>query len=193
MSGIRRTTSGRRRPTGSRRLQDRILVICGAQETEKQYFESLRDERKNSNVVVKIAVEVGSPLDVVRSAIKRREQSQDDFEECWAVIDKDEFDLGPAMKLARKHGIRIALSVPCFEYWLLLHFTACNAEVPDYRGLARLLKKHLPKYDKSRLEFKHYRDGVESAVDRAAKRWESCCGEHLNPSTTVHEIVRKMI
>ncbi|MFE1321911.1 RloB family protein [Kitasatospora phosalacinea] len=192
MSGVRRTTSGRRRTIGSRQLQNRILVVCGAQETEKQYFESLRDEKKSSNVVVKIAVEVGSPLEVVRSTIKRRAQSQDDFEECWAVVDKDEFDLEPALKLAKENDIKVALSVPCFEYWLLLHFTVCNAEIANYRSLALRLKKHLPKYDKSRLDFKDYKDGVESAVARSEKRWESCCGKHLNPSTTVHEIVRRM-
>lgn len=44
-------------------------------------------------------------------------------DEYWCVVDVDEhLSLGEAMQLARQHGIRVAVSNPCFEVWLLMHF-----------------------------------------------------------------------
>ena len=64
-----------------------------------------------------------------------------------------------AIKDARKKGIRVALSKPCFEIWLLLHHlrdmahlsTICNAADAE-----RLLREAIGEYNKTRLKAEHY-------------------------------------
>ncbi|MGH3940412.1 MAG: RloB family protein, partial [Pseudonocardiaceae bacterium] len=45
---------------------------------------------------------------------------------CWCVFDvewpKNHPNLKQAIQLARDHNIRLAISNPCFELWLILHF-----------------------------------------------------------------------
>lgn len=43
-------------------------------------------------------------------------------DEVWAVVDQDQHStLKDALALARREGVKVALSKPCFEVWLLLH------------------------------------------------------------------------
>ncbi|MER5349501.1 RloB family protein [Kitasatospora sp. NPDC002551] len=193
MSSFRTSIPASRRARERRRVQQRILVLCGAAQTEKQYFEGLRNERRKSNIVVKVRVETSDPLNVVRAAVKHRNADRDVFDDYWVVLDKDEFDIDQAIGLAEKEGILVALSTPCFEYWLLLHFCDHNAHLSAYRQVVPLLKKHVGDYDKKSIDFKAYSGRVEDAVQRAGKRWSVCGGQHRNPSTSVHELVRHMI
>jgi hypothetical protein len=45
------------------------------------------------------------------------------FNAVWVVFDVDDFadSIPEAVKLAKEHGIRCAISNPCFEVWLLWH------------------------------------------------------------------------
>ena len=101
------------------------------------------------------------------------------------MVDTDEFDIPATARLADELGVELAVSNPCFELWLLLHFT-------DHRGAARRFDELLPKlikhvagYDKSRVEFADYDEGVEVAVERARALDPTARGHARNPSTGV--------
>jgi hypothetical protein len=57
-------------------------------------------------------------------AIDRK--SDDEIDECWCVFDvewpQNHPHLREAVQLAKDNGIRLAVSNPCFELWLILHF-----------------------------------------------------------------------
>ena len=66
------------------------------------------------------------------TAVQQERERDSELDEIWCVLDHDERDveiddfrswLGqqPNEK-ARSTEIRAAISTPCFEYWLLLHF-----------------------------------------------------------------------
>lgn len=178
----------------------RILVLCEGHHTEPQYLRGLRDWCRNPLVEVIVDDEHGVPLTLVQrakaaklDAARRAARERDDnasYDAVWCVFDTDEHpNLEQARAMAREGGIEVALSNPCFELWLLLHFR----ESPGMRGrkeVARMLRKHVASYDK-RVEFAVYRQGYAAAVTRAQRleRDAAADGEDgRNPSTGVHRL-----
>ena len=106
----------------------------------------------------------------------------------------DEFDLSEALVAARKNDVNLAISNPCFEYWLLLHFEPCVAPLTSYADVRHRLTRHVPGYDKCRLRFGDFAPGVDDAVQRARSRCEAVGSEHArNPSTGVWALVQQVI
>ena len=70
------------------------------------------------------------PAAVADEAI--RAMATKDFDEVWALLDRDEHDGIPeAIRRAVKAGVEVAFSNPAFELVLLLHF---DAVPPDWCG-----------------------------------------------------------
>ncbi|MCX4747826.1 RloB family protein [Kitasatospora sp. NBC_01287] len=194
MSDFRRRIPRSRKEVCRRVFRSRLLVFCASKKTEKQYLQELKSETKNMTVSIKVVAEPGDPLSVVRAARKYWKANVDDFDACWVVTDVDDFDLTAARQEARQAGIGLAVSDPCFEYWLLLHFRSHDSHLSSYKSVERLLAKHVPGYDKSDLDFSPFKGGVADAVERARKRWDECEGlADRNPSTRMHEIVSEML
>lgn len=180
----------RRRPF--RQPADRILVVSGGVVTEPAYFDGVK--RSYRNAAIKIVVKKAglSPTQLVSYAVVVRDRMRDSFDEVWCVCDVDEFDLTEAVSLAEKSGIRVAVSNPCFELWLLLHFESCRASMGGYEQLRRKLKKHVADYGKgSCADFEKFRIGIPDAIARA-KELSPAGEEHRNnPSTGVWALVTK--
>lgn len=187
---MRRENSQRRR-SGSREPADRILIVCGGDVTEPSYFEGLRQFHRNPAIKVVIRKKRVDPANLVTYAVRLRDNDVDSFEDVWCVVDVDDFDLGPAVALAASENISLAVSNPCFEVWLLLHFANQTAPLTCYAEVARVLVKFVPDYCKSRLDFTRYVDGLDRVVERARLLAEPG-REHLtNPASGVWQLVRK--
>ncbi|RSD10396.1 RloB family protein [Amycolatopsis eburnea] len=165
-----------------------ILVVCGAAATEPAYFEGLKRFRRNPAVTVKIKAKPADPETVVRYAagLASREAA---YDEVWCVVDVDEFDLDKAVETADRLQVNLAVSNPCFEYWLLLHFETCVAPLTCYGDVEKRLLRHVPAYRKSALRFDDYASGVEVAVERAR---HPDAGHGRNPSTQVGRLIEKI-
>jgi hypothetical protein len=127
----------------------------------------------------------------VKYAVKLRDNEADSFDDVWCVVEVDEFDLGSAVTLARRERISLAVSNPCFETWLVLHFTDHTAPLTCYAEAERVLLKFVPDNDKTRLDFARYADGVGRASERAEKPAESGQEQVTNPAGGVWPLVRK--
>ncbi|WP_405711560.1 RloB family protein [Streptomyces xanthophaeus] len=136
-----------RRVGSSRSEQRRFLIYCEGECTEDQYFKGLRQELKSLPVTIRIGADHGEPLSLVRAAVKHKERAarsaadrHEAYDEVWCVVDVEapspHASLDPAVALARKSGVRLALSNPCFELWLLLH----TKEVSAYQTSAEAQK-----------------------------------------------------
>lgn len=190
MSSRRREGRTSRAATGRRRLARRLLIVCGGRETEKQYFKGLRSAERNPAVRVVIKTSPRSPSEVVGHAAKLRRQSPDEFDDVWCVFDVDEFrDIEAAVALAGRQRIGIAVSNPCFELWLLLHFDRHTAHCPSYGALLPMLRRHVPAYDKAGLNFGDYVAFVGDACERARELDPTGRKHALNPSTGVWQVV----
>lgn len=160
----RRENSARRHRTPSRTSASRVLAVCCGQ-TEQAYLDGLK--RLSKPVTLKPVVKVGSPAQLVRHAVKLRENDRGGFDEHWCVVDVDEFDIDEAIAEAASSGISLAVSNPCFEVWLILHFADCTAGLASPKAASDKLRKHLPGYAKGALDFARLAELVDKAVERA--------------------------
>nr|WP_285744392.1 RloB family protein [Lentzea sp. NBRC 105346] len=159
-----------------------VLVVCGGQRTEPDYFAGLRISRQAR---LKVRVKADSPENLVKYA--KSVFSKDEYDAAWCVVDVDHFDIDAATRLAAQSGIELAVSNPCFEVWLLLHHVDHKAFVKDGKAACALLGKHVPGYDK-KLDFAVFEAGVEAAVERA-----KALDEPGNPSTGVWRLVENLL
>nr|MDT0657637.1 RloB family protein [Micromonospora sp. DSM 115978] len=181
----RREGRGRRGPTRVPRRT--ILVYCGAARTEPDYFDGLRAAFRGT--AVKVRREAVAPEQLVRAADGFRRRHPGVYDEVWCVVDADEFDIEAAARQARRLGVKLAVSNPCFEVWLLLHHAACRSHCPRCGDVTARLRRRLPAYDKTRLRFADHADGVAAAVKRARELDPSGTDHSRNPSTGVWRLV----
>lgn len=106
----------------------KILIVCEGQKTEPNYFNELKDhyEINTANVVIDGTSE-SDPMSVFRHAqkcVKKAQKDQDPYDEVYCVFDKDTHTTyqQALTKIKKAKGYVAIASVPCFEYWLLLHF-----------------------------------------------------------------------
>ncbi|OKI65003.1 RloB [Streptomyces sp. MJM1172] len=167
-------------------------MVCGSKETERQYLQGLRDHLRNPAVAVKVLGKACSPTQLVAYTIGQRDLA-DGYDEVWCVFDVDQFpDVDEAVTQARRAGIKVAVSNPCFEVWLLLHFADHRVHVETYKKLLPLLRKHVPAYDKTRVDFAAYRQGLKVAAERA-ERLDPTGEDHgRNPSSGVWRLTNRM-
>ena len=128
--------------------------------------------------------ESGEPAaTVIRAA---RIQDDNAYDEAWVVCDVDEFDTEPAVATAIELGVNLALSLPSFEIWLILHLPGGCPPFNNAKQAGRYLKSLLPNWDKTGLKFSDFSAGVFDAVERAKRLGEP---PDANPSTAVWRLI----
>jgi hypothetical protein len=182
---------GRRPPFREPRL--RLLVLCGGECTEPAYFLGLKNYLRNAAVHVRVRRKARAPEDLVKYARLIAPVAGDEFDEVWCVVDSDEFDLEPAVALAAKLDVRLAVSNPCFELWLLLHHQDCTAPLCDAKAVLRQLTKRLPGYQKNGLRFNDFQPGVMDALRRAESLDPTGCNYRCDPSSGVWVLVYRIM
>lgn len=190
MSRPKRNGRGKplKRRTASRQEFKTIVVFTEGQSSEPDYINALKSVPKiadNYALSVEIHPEHGVPLTLVRSAVARKRDSE--IDECWCIFDvewpKNHPNLHEAVSLARDHEVRLAISNPCFEVWLILHLKQtgrwCNTATAERdsrtldgrsgKGLgdasAYIPKRRLAADRARRLDERHRRDGTDFPDD----------------------------
>ncbi|TDC00851.1 RloB domain-containing protein [Micromonospora fluostatini] len=129
----RRTKAKDLRRSVARRPERRTIVIfCEGEASEPDYINALKrlpEVRDNTAIRIEVDPEQGAPITLVERAVARGED--DEVDECWCVFDvewpQNHPRLDEAIRLAERHGVKVAVSNPCFELWLILHFTEQTA------------------------------------------------------------------
>lgn len=181
---------------------DRVLIVCEGRQTEPNYINALRRHCDLNAANFEIRGTGMSPARVVQRAIdeyKRSMKMGDAFDRVFCVFDRDDhFDYDRALsKLHDREKFTAITSMPCFEYWLLLHYEYSTKPYKSMVGKTAAeqvmgdLKKHLPQYKK---EDKEIFFAVEKHTNRAkqnAKRSLKAARKSGtdNPSTMVHLLV----
>jgi hypothetical protein len=152
----------------------RILIICEDKKSSKLYFEAFKKDEKLKRDLASVSIEVvqpkdHSPVGLVTEAKQKKLRAKRDrnpYNEIWIVLDKDHHaNIGKAFNMAYANKFKIALSVICFEYWVLLHFektckpfTKCDAIISYIR------KHHFSGYLKSDNVYVDLKDKVNGAI-----------------------------
>jgi hypothetical protein len=177
--------------------------VCEGKNTEPEYFEALASLPEVATIEIVPLPGSGDPSNIVRVAdrIRRGQDRLNSFEkndEVWAVFDRDEHPHFDAAKQAcQGKKIGLAFSNPCFELWLLLHFT-CHNSPDDRHTLQKKLERLDPKYSSTKgklCDFAALCANVETAEKHADQllKWrleEGAVG--AAPTTTVHTLTRKL-
>lgn len=192
-----------RRKVGTRTPRKTILIFCEGERTEPLYLDALRREpavRDVAAVDLQIEEHAGSaPLTLLRAAVAARKRATaevGEIDDIWCVFDVEwpinHPGLKDALHLAEAHGIGVAISNPCFEVWLVLHFQDHNAWL-DSHGARRLRRACDGRPDKS-LDGATYMPHRADAARRARKLDERHAqdGTHFpnnNPSSGMHRLL----
>lgn len=171
----------------------RLLVVCGGERTEPDYFRGLKTEVRNPAVHVRVKARGAAPAELVRYARSLAPIGADEFDEVWCVVDRDEFAIQSAAARAADLDVQLAVSNPCFELWLLLHHQDCTAPLGDASAVLRRLKRHVPAYQKAELRFADFKTGVPDALRRAEHLDPSGCDYGCDPSSGVWKLVRRIV
>jgi hypothetical protein len=182
-----------------------ILVCCEGQVTEPSYFNGLKREGHNNLLHVEVKPGGLAPktlvdyaVDLKRAAEKKARGQRDDnlkYDEVWCVFDVDAHKhLLDAKQKAEVHGINMAISNPCFELWLLLHFQDQRPHIERHQ-VQSLCRGHMPRYIKEvpfALVVPHHQEAVGRAV--ALDKWQQEQDRPGgNPSTGVHRLTEQIM
>ena len=145
------------------------------------------------------------PKSVVQAAISFRDQAtasarrqNDDnlsFDSIWCVFDVDEHpEVDQAKQLAKLNGLKLAVSNPCFELWLLLHFRD-NPGAQHHKKIQAMLKELVPDFDKEVNYERDYKGKTATAESRAIRMWNLAAETGIpegNPTTGVFRLTREI-
>ncbi|MCY3849433.1 MAG: RloB family protein [Acidimicrobiaceae bacterium] len=188
----------RRRPRIDERK--RYVIYCEGKVTEPVYLTALNalaDVRPHS--ILDVRGKGYDPHRLVAEAKQARLDEHADEEagtEYWCVFDVEvptqHSRLHDAIQMARDNDIKVAISNPCFELWLILHHQDHTRPI-DNQQARSILRKHDPSPEKG-LDSKLYMESRKDAVDRARRLTErhKNAGQTFpddNPSSGVYRLI----
>lgn len=199
---------GRIRPRriNVREPYNKVLIVCEGEKTEPNYFNGLIDYHGINTANVIVVGKGGSSPDAVvnlgKTLYDKSKNKGDAYDQVFLVFDKDSHTqyqtvLAQITSLNPTDTFIAINSVPCFEYWLLLHFVYSTA---PYNSLGRKssgamalddVLTHWPEYDKNRLNiFEELLPNLDSAIANAERSLNAAEAVNTdNPSTKVHKLV----
>lgn len=193
-----------RRKEGQRQYR-RLFAIVVEGKTEQNYFQSFA--RTGIQVVVRQGKH-SDPESVLNEAEElleklRQQGTLKSDDQAWVVVDRDQWSEKSLENLfiwARQHrGRGVGLSIPQFEYWLLLHYED-GQKVNSGKDTMARLKVHAPTYTKGKqLNLSNVQ--IKAAISRAKQHLiqsprslEECCSALHSPAvTSVHFLVEKLL
>src|SRR5262249_26437548 len=195
------------RSVGHRSVRKTIVVFCEGTTTEPAYIGALKkDPDVRDLAAVDIRIETADcgavPLTLVQRACELRAKAiaeNAEIDEIWCIFDVEwptnHPKLADAVRQARDNDIRLAISNPTFELWLILHFRDYNAWLDNDR--ARQIRRacdHQPGKNLDPADYMPLRhDAARRAIalDRAHER-NGTRFPHDNPSSGMHGFVQSV-
>jgi hypothetical protein len=185
-------------------VRDASLVVIASEDkyAVRQYFDFFESTRIQFRVL-----ETQDGRSAPEHVLNRLSEYLEEFEigegdSFWIVCDCDHWvepnhiqNLTHVLRQCRQKNIQVALSNPCFDLWLLLHFAdfptddslTCN-EVADR------LRKAAGGYDKTKVyNLKIDNEKVSAAVKRASDKHPSLEEIPQRPQTAVHLIIQSLV
>jgi RloB-like protein len=195
--------AARKRKVSSNARRFQVLIFAEGKETEPVYFTNWYRQHRD-RIIVKVAPHqnVTTPMELVRRAIKQRagdlRESKrglgDAYDEYWCVFDVDTHPyLNEALQLARSEDIRVALSNPCIELWITIHFQDQTAylstEAAEEKAAVLLGCGKAPTPTALERLVERYNDAKERARQLDKKHENHGSPPNSNPSTGVWRLV----
>jgi hypothetical protein len=202
---MQRTKRSFKRSKNTRESYDVVLIVCEGEKTEPNYLKGICSEYQLNSANITVLGIGADPLSIANYALKEFDRNKD-YDRVYCVFDKDQHPSyqialekidSSRNKKANKIPIYAITSVPCFEYWLLLHFiesTRPYARAGSKSAGDQLLssiKEYMPEYNKGYVNiYEITKDKINIAIERAKKidvQQEKNGTD--NPSTKFYQLV----
>jgi hypothetical protein len=199
-----------------------FLLICG-EKTERDYFVALKDLfNLRSFAQIEIEATGWTPDTLANNVLEcanndnkvikikgknKRDVRCGGFDEYWIVFDRDDYksqEINKALFLNKRcKKVRVAMSNPCFELWILIHFKDYNAP-GSQNDVSEVLKKELMdklKFKRKRKELppikyyhtKYYNDAIVRAKNLVQEHENNDDGKQILPYTQAHLLTARLI
>ena len=182
------------------------LIVTDTEETEKNYFEGLRDSipvELKDHLVIK--VEKAKTAELVKRAMELTD-TESQYRIPWIVFDRDQVkDFDEIIRLAEGNDINAGWSNPCFEIWMFAYFGEMPAIKESYICCERFAEKFekvtRQKYSKNDRDIyrKLVQHGDEEKAIQIAKRYYKKCIEdgkmkpsEMWPASIVQRLVEEI-
>jgi hypothetical protein len=196
-----------RRRVATRKPRKTFLILCEGERTEPEYLNALKRQPSVRDVAaVDLRVVTGhgrtAPRALVTMAVEARSRAVDEdaeIDQFWCVFDvewpQNHPGLPAAIEEADRNKIRVAVSNPCFELWLILHLRD-HSRWLDTAEACRL-RQRLDGSAGKGLDATKYMPLTADAVRRAAGLDErhQRDGTHFpdtNPSSSMHRLLTEI-
>ncbi|MCY4540423.1 MAG: RloB family protein [Chloroflexi bacterium] len=197
------------RPSGLRRRKPTFVIATEGEKTEPDYFAHLDRVYHEINIILLPANDGHSqPRQVLDKLLRKKQElarKELNSYRYWIVIDHDRRarpDLERVLKDAEANQISVADSNPCFEAWLVQHFSTLTdivelSHVSQVKSCAYVIDKHLrrpdfdPEYRKGRLDSAIYMPKVNSAIQNA--EFDEFAASHLDDFCYTGSRVQKLV
>ena len=186
----------------NKQLRPLHLFICEDSKSSKYYMLGL-GKAKGINIKAEEA-DGTSPENVLRSAKEKLKSFTDkEFVQIYCLFDKDDCDDEKFKKVitqCQKAGFVEAVSIPCYEYWLLLHLKKTNQPFRDAKECCETFQseynrniqtQYTVKQLKAKTDiFNDLKDNLDSAIANAdnLELEEVVC-----PYTNMHQVIKRVI
>ncbi|NNN21700.1 MAG: RloB domain-containing protein [Acidimicrobiales bacterium] len=187
---------------------DSLGFLRGRKPTEQEYINALKSlplVREIAAVDIRVEPDTGGlvPKTLVSKVVEARRRNtgeESEIDEIWCVFDLEwptnHPDLNDSGERARQAGIKVAISNPCFELWLILHFQ-------DHYGFLLSadvisLRRQLDGLTGKGLDPSIYMPSILNAVNRASELnshhlQNDTAFPHNNPSSGMYQLLRSVL
>jgi len=204
-----------------RQLKQTIYIVCEGTNTEPIYFEAIgqqsdvsekygitvyprKEDKDNASTKGGESIKTDA-VNLVK--IAQRERERKNYDEVWAVFDKDGYTKHKeAFLYAKKHGVNLAFSSIAFEHWILLHYEQNRTAFPKSQNVIDYLEQagYFTGYSKKAhiSIYPRLQNLTQIAIENAAWLRMEMAKDlaaydnkiyELNPYTTVDELVMKLL
>lgn len=182
----------------ARRKKETVPVLYVSTEgtTEKNYFNMLKVRGMGFEMEI-FESKRKNAANVVESCFERMSQTDDPKNKGIAVFDVDENtneDITKAFEKAQEYGIKVAISNPRFETWLLMHFQEIPNEF-EKEDVDMRLMRYMPEYSKT-ADLSELKPKIQYAIKTGYSKFEEygCRDVQANcPSTNMHCVVKRIM
>ncbi len=189
----------------------RILILCEDMKSSKMYFDSFKKDEKLKRTLSSVDIQVFhpknyDPIGLVTTAKEMKwkaKRERNPYNEVWIVLDRNgHVNIDKALVTARDNKINVALSVVCFEYWILLHFEKTTQPFRKCDDVISYIKRnYISNYDKKINYYEFLKQRIDTAIINAEWLEKQVNAEiengvkiqDLSAYTNVHWLVKKLI
>ena len=180
--------------------QSSILIVCEG-ETEEEYFKAVRTHYRLTGAEVVIAKNTkgSAPINVVKCAEEKCAEPGG-YDQVYCVFDQDEHESftrarGRIISLAGRKKkplpIEEAISIPCFEFWILLHYEQTDSPFNRCEEVKDRVRQHFSDYQKAdAATARKLMNKLAAALDNARWLEKLRARNKNNPYTSVHKIIQ---